>query len=321
MKTKKKFGDIRTGVIGVGSMGQHHARILNEISNLCGVSDVNEEQGYKISKKYSTQYFSKYEDLIKKADFLVVAVPTFLHKEVSEKIIESGKHLLIEKPLAKSINESQAILDKLKNSKSKLSVGHIERFNDTTIYAKANLVKGNWGEPIVFSATRYSLFPDRITDVGVLFDLTIHDVDMISYLANSKAKRVFALGSNRKHKDFEDNISLIIDYENGCRGVCQTSWLSPVKVRKLEISTDTNLIVLDHLSKEVEVLDLNSELGNKTNKEKLKITNSLENELMGSLEVIKNRKGMIVSGEEAIESIKIVEAAHISMVKGSVIDI
>ena len=108
------------------------------------------------------------------------------------------------------------------------------------ISTAAGIKNQEWGKPITFSAIRYSPFPHRISDVGVLFDLTIHDVDIICYLAESRATRVFTSGNKFTNTEHEDNITLIIDFENGCRGICQTSWLTPIKMRTLEITTDTN---------------------------------------------------------------------------------
>ena len=124
-----RFKNLNTGVIGVGSMGQNHARIYSEISNLVAVSDPNKEQGLKIAKKFGAKWYENYEDLLSKVDAVSISVPTFLHKDIAEKVAAAQVHILVEKPLASNKKEAERIIEISKKHNVVLGVGHVERHN------------------------------------------------------------------------------------------------------------------------------------------------------------------------------------------------
>ena len=130
----KKYKNLKTGVIGVGSMGQNHARVYNEISNLVAVSDLNFEHGKEISERFDTNFFEDYRDMFPEVDAISVAVPTSLHLDVACSALQAGVHVLVEKPLAASIEESKNIIRTAKKFERVLSVGHIERHNPVVQY-------------------------------------------------------------------------------------------------------------------------------------------------------------------------------------------
>ena len=245
--------NIRTGVIGVGSMGQNHARIYSEISNLIAVSDVDKKQGLKISQRYSVDYFEDYTEMLNGVDAVTIAVPTIYHKEVIKVVAEAGVHILVEKPLAPSLSDANLILSYLKSSNIIFTVGHIERHNPVVRYAKEEIEKGKWGKIITMSSKRVSLLPERIKDVGVIFDLGIHDLDIIRYLSGSEVKSIKSLGGYSENKVMEDHASIIMEFKNGIKGMCEVSWLTPMKVRKLSITCSKAYVVLDFMEQTVDV--------------------------------------------------------------------
>ena len=183
--------NIKTGVIGVGSMGQNHVRIYDEVSNLIAVSDVDKKQGLRLSKRYNADYFADYADMLGKVDAVTIAVPTIYHEEVVERVANAGVHILVEKPLAPSVSNAKSMLTKAEMANIVLSVGHIERHNPVIKYAKEKILEGEWGKVITMSSKRVSLFPERIKDVGVIFDLSIHDLDILCYLSSSNPKSIY----------------------------------------------------------------------------------------------------------------------------------
>ena len=132
MLTKK----VKTGVIGVGSMGKNHARVYKEISDLIGVADPDERQGKEVASKFGVEYFSDYRELLELVDAVSIATPTFTHKEIAEVVFSSGTHALVEKPLAGSIADSNAIIRSAMEANRILAVGHIERFNEAIRFSK-----------------------------------------------------------------------------------------------------------------------------------------------------------------------------------------
>ena len=165
-------------------------------------------------------------------------------------------HMLIEKPLASSVEEANQIVSIAKKHNIVLSVGHIERHNPVIKEAKKRLDEDSWGSILTLSAKRFSSYPARISDVGVIHDLTIHDVDIISYLAEATPKTVFAIGDKSKSKDFLDYVNLVMKFD-GKLGLCETNWLTPMKVRELSLTTSKYYVSINYLEQKITVLSSN----------------------------------------------------------------
>ena len=307
--------EIRTGVIGVGSMGQHHARIFNEISNLVGVSDLNEDIGNKVASRFGVKYFKNYEEMIDKIDAVTISVPTKVHRLIAENVIHKKKHLLIEKPLAGSLEESQKILSLANKEDIILAVGHVERYNPVVSFVKTRLSNGEWGKLISTNSKRLSSFPARILDVGVVFDLFIHDIDIISHIVNSPISSLYAKSLKIKAAN-EDYASLIISHDSGVISNFETTWHSPVKKRSLQILTTKFLIDIDYSNQSI-ILSRPGE----DNFDSIEVPkkNPLKLELLDFLESIVENRLPLVSGHDGIEAVRYTEAAVYSSKKNKVI--
>ena len=314
----KKFENIRTGVIGVGSMGQNHSRVLSEISNLVAVSDVNPEQGKSIATRFGVDYYKNFEDLIQKVDAVSIAVPTQYHKVVSKKCAEAGVSVLIEKPLAGNLEDAKEIVSHSRKYNNKLAVGHIERHNPVINYAKKAIVKGEWGNVISMSSKRVSKFPERVKDVGVIFDLAIHDLDILRYLANCDFKDIKAIGGSIEYPDKEDHVNVLVHFENGISAICEASWLSPLKVRKLSITCSKAYVELDYMDQSVKIYSsiINSDNGSNLWKLESEITEktiNLEREEPLKLELVDflnshlNNESPLVDGESGVRAVEMAE--------------
>ena len=328
---KRKYKDIRTGVIGVGSMGQNHARIYDDISNLVAVSDVNKDQGSKVAKRFGVDWYGDYIEMLDKVDAVTVAVPTSMHLEVCQKVAESGVSLIVEKPLAKNLEEAQGMVQLSKKYDVTMAVGHIERHNPVIKLAKDKLSNGDWGELITLNSRRVSNFPERIHDVGVLFDLLIHDLDISNYLVDSKVFSVFSAGG-KKRAEHEDFANVLLNFSNGVVSVSEANWLTPMKMRKLGLTTSRNYIELDYQDQTVTLfsskyIDVN--LGNlyKSNIEHYSENLPLKREeplLLELLDFLKSYEGNInplVTIEDGFDVITISEAALTSLKNNKVIKI
>ena len=186
-----KLSEIRTGVIGVGSMGQNHARVYNEISHLIGTYDLDTTQNSKISSRLGVKAFKHLDEFFSEVDAITIAVPTIYHKEIALMALERGVHVLVEKPLTNTIADSVELVEAFDKSSIKLAVGHIERHNGVVKLTKEKLESGLWGDLISITARRFSNYPNRISDVGVILDLSIHDIDVLNYLIPSKYVYIF----------------------------------------------------------------------------------------------------------------------------------
>ena len=328
--SEKEFGEIRTGVIGVGSMGQNHARVYNEISNLVAVADTDRIQGQKIANRFGIEWYEDYRDMLDMVDAVTVAVPTSLHRKVIEIISKEGVNILVEKPIAGSVEDAEFILDSVSKAGIILAVGHIERYNPVIRSAKEYIDSGELGKIITLSAKRLSSYPSRIRDVGVLFDLTIHDVDIIRYLSNSKIKNIYANGGNLIDEMYEDHVILAMEFDDNTFGLCETNWLTPMKVRELCITTDSAFININTLKQEMIIskseygeidqsnlfkvpINLKEENINLEKQEPLKI------ELQDFLSSLKKGKEPLVGGSDGLEAVRIVEAGLKSLKNGQVV--
>ena len=313
---KKLYHELRTGVIGAGSMGKNHIRLLNEISNLVAVVDTDEKQGLAVASKYGIPFFKDYYDIIGKVDAVSIVVPTLFHSKVSQDLMLNGINVLVEKPLADSVTAASSIVECSNEETVILGVGHVERYNPAVTAAKKFLVKAK-EKILTLSAKRMSPYPSRITDVGVMMDLTIHDIDIISYFAASNPISVYATGKNYCNPSHEDFVNLIINYDNGVRGICQTSWLSPTSTRKLEIITPNNLIKLDFMSKNLHFIS--KKAPHVEESVPVGELEPLREELIDFLSSVSSKRQPLVTGQEGLNAVRIAQAGLKSIKEGIIV--
>ena len=319
------FLDIRTGVIGVGSMGQNHARILNDISNLIGVADTNEEQGKRVAGNLGVKWYKDYNTMLEDVDAVSIVVPTNMHRLIADDVIDKGLHLLVEKPLSRTVKDAQAITEHAKEKNIVLSVGHIERFNPVVQYVKKALSEKKWGDLISISARRVSPYPARISDVGVIFDLSIHDLDILCYLCDSTPKSIYCSGGTFKSVKHEDHVSIVVNFDSGITGLCETSWLTPMKIRALTLTCSTHYIEVDYIQQSIEISESNfleinyenlysSPIEFKKQKIILPKIEPLKTELIDFLYSIKSGKNPLVTGLDGVKAVKMAQEALDSLI-------
>jgi len=309
------IGKIRTGVIGAGLMGQNHARVYSEISNLVGISDVDEEQGNLVAKRFGVEFYKDYRQMLSSVDAVTIAVPTILHREVAEEVASCGVNLLVEKPLAGDVKDAQAIISSAEKNGVILSVGHIERHNPVVSFLHKALKVGKWGNLVNMSARRVSRYPFRVKDIGVVHDLAVHDLDIMRYLSGGEINRVNAFGGSMESPNGDiDYASIILEFDNGILGHCDVSWLTPMKIRELVLTFNKAYVVADYMKQEVKVyqssiaappsnlykVDHDVKLDN-INLEKKE---PLKQELLNFLKSINQEEQLIVTGNDGLEVVK-----------------
>jgi UDP-N-acetylglucosamine 3-dehydrogenase len=292
---------LRVGVVGVGTMGQHHVRVYTEIDNceLVGIFDKDAERAKEIASKYGTKTFGSLEDLIKiHPDAVSIAVPTSLHKEVAIKFLKEGIACLIEKPISATIEDAQEIIDAAEESGTVLMVGHIERFNPAVLKLKDLITKGELGNVLVLSARRVGPQAPRIMDVGIIIDLATHDIDVVRFLIGREPKEIYArYGSYHWHK--EDYALILLDFEKTIACI-EANWFTPYKVRTL-IATGTNAIAnLNYIDQTIEINSSKvRQIVEVNKKEPLKV------ELEHFIECVREGKRPLVDGYEGLKNLKI----------------
>ncbi|MGB9691234.1 MAG: Gfo/Idh/MocA family oxidoreductase [Candidatus Sumerlaeaceae bacterium] len=301
---------IRVGVVGVGHLGQHHARVYAELENceLVGVADVDARAAQKIAKQYKTSAYTDYRELLGRVDACSIVVPTVLHYEIARDFLESGVHVLVEKPITSNVEQAQALINLAREKQRILQVGHIERFN-TAIMRLKQIVRN----PAFIEAHRLGPYDPRVKDVGVVLDLMIHDLDIILQLVNAPVTYLEAAGVGI-YGDKEDIANARIHFENGCIANLTASRVTPVRKRKIRVFQRNAYIAIDYIEQDVEIYRRihtpNAPPGTPTvtivrTKETLKRQEPLKLELQHFLECIERGTEPMVKGEHARDALEL----------------
>ncbi|GAB5401450.1 MAG: Gfo/Idh/MocA family oxidoreductase [Aureisphaera sp.] len=243
---------LKAGVLGAGHLGKIHLKLLNQSNKyeLIGFFDADTEASQKISEEFGYKSFSSLEALIDACDVVDVVTPTIFHFEVAEKVIRAGKHLFIEKPITQTVEEAEKLLALAKEFNVKGQVGHVERFNPAFM-----AVRDKFENPMFIEAHRLAEFNPRGTDVPVVLDLMIHDIDAILSVVKSDVKSVSASGVS-VISETPDIANARIEFQNGCVANLTASRISMKKMRKARFFQRDAYISVDFLEKKCEVVKM-----------------------------------------------------------------
>ena len=314
-------GPVRVGVVGVGSMGQNHARVYSEIAELVGVVDADSETAKRVASRLECAVYGDVKDLIEAGvEAASVAVPTHQHRRVAMELIEAGVPILVEKPLAPSLKEAREIVETADTAGLTVAAGHVERHNPVVAFAKSALESGEFGDLVTVSARRVSNFPTRVRDVGVIMDLGIHDVDVLRYIVGEEVESVYASGGRRIHEKFEDHATILLNFANGVTGFVEVSWLTPMRVRKFAMTCSKNFVEADYTEQSVLISSATLESYDPsdlyrvsfhydTRQVAVQKEEPLKRELQDFLAAVKDKRDPLVSGFDAIETLRVCEAA------------
>lgn len=233
---------IKAGVAGTGSMGRNHARVYSMLENveLTAIYDQDIERAKAVADEFGGVAVSSLEELAKLTQGVSVAVPTVAHRDVGCRLMELGCDVLMEKPIANSLDDARALIEVSHKEDRILQIGHIERFNPVMRSLEKKL-----NEPKFIEAHRLSPFPNRSMDIGVVLDVMIHDLEIILHLVKSPIESVDAVGVNvLTHR--EDIANARIRFENGCVANITASRISPEKMRKLRVFQGDCYLSLDY---------------------------------------------------------------------------
>lgn len=246
---------MRVAVIGVGSMGVHHARIYSELPDvkLVAVADTDPQRAKAVAARYGARPYTDYRRMLEKErpDAVSVAVPTALHESVGLDALEAGAHVLIEKPIAATPEGARRLISRAHELGRQLMVGHVVRFNPAMQALKCKLEAGELGRVFQIFCRRIGPFPVRIRDVGVVVDLAPHDLDVMRFLLGSEPTRIYAETEQRIHTEHEDLLWGVLRFPEGVVGVLELNWLTPVKVRETIVLGERGMFRVDDLSQDL----------------------------------------------------------------------
>jgi len=245
---------LKTGVFGTGHLGKFHLNNWKEIegAELVGFFDPDDSTAAEVSAKYNLRRFTSVDELLDACDAADIIAPTSFHFDLCKAAITKGKHVFVEKPLAHTIDEAKELVKLAKEANIKFQVGHVERFNPAFL-ALRNMQL----EPMFIEVHRLAQFNPRGTDVSVILDLMIHDIDIILSLVKSNVKNIYANGV-AVMSDTPDIANVRIEFDNSCVANLTSSRISMKKMRKMRLFQKDAYIGIDFLEKKTEVIRLNT---------------------------------------------------------------
>ncbi len=317
------MNNIKIGVIGTGHLGKIHTKLLKEVENceLIGIYDVDTEKANAVGSEFDVKVFDSVDELLSNINAVSIVASTSAHYEIVKSAFEKGVHVFVEKPITSTIQQAEEVVALSKEKDLVLQVGHIERFNPALVSLEKYEL-----EPKFIQTDRLALFNPRGTDVAVVLDLMIHDIDIILSLVNSEVKSINASGV-AVVSDHVDIANTRIVFENGAVANVTASRISQKKMRKMRIFQRDAYISLDFTTGTSEVFRLLEPQDENVNKfmnfgeigvgEKKKVLvyenpekpelNALKHELQLFINAITNGERPVVSGEDGLKALKVAE--------------
>jgi predicted dehydrogenase len=291
---------LRVGVVGVGHIGSNHARLYSEIPGVdfTAIYDVDPARANSISKKFRATVANSLDKFAELVDAASIATPTSAHHEIAVKLLQRGKHLLVEKPITENPQDATELAELAARNRLIMQVGHVERFNPVLSALEARLT-----HPRFIEAHRLSPYPNRSTDIGVVLDLMIHDLEIILHLVRSPVQSIDAVGIPVLSKG-EDIANARIRFENGCVANVTSSRISPERMRKIRVFQEDAYLSLDYEKQAGEIY--RREQG-KITREKVPIERGepLQQQLVSFIECASTGREPRVSGFQATAALEL----------------
>mgnify|MGYP004479058907 FL=1 len=240
---------VNISLIGVGRMGQFHLNVISQINsiNLTGIYDADENHLNEVSNKYNINKFNSLDEAIDNSDAVIIASPTKYHFEIAKKALEKGRHVLVEKPMTETYIQAKELQEIVNKKNLILQVGHVERFNGA-VQELHHIIE----KPYLIEARRLAPFTPRITDVGVVFDIMIHDLDIVTSLVKKPVIR-FSASGRRVRTNNEDIASALLEFEDETIATISASRITQEKIRTLAISTEDAYFILDYATQDITI--------------------------------------------------------------------
>jgi predicted dehydrogenase len=251
------MSDLAVGIIGLGRMGTYHLETWERIegAQVVGVAEPNEAVARERIGRRPIAHFSDYRELIKRRDVDAISLtaPSQQHAHIAMEVIAAGKHLLVEKPIATTLEDGLRMAAAARQAGVKLMVGHVERFNPAVGKLAELIADGRIGQVFRVHATRVGPMPGRIQDAGVAIDLATHDLDIMQFVLGRDITRIYAEGAQCAHPTQEDMIACLLRFgaDNGPMGVLDVNWLTPEKRREITVIGELGMLSASYLTQDV----------------------------------------------------------------------
>jgi predicted dehydrogenase len=291
---------LKVGVAGVGHIGREHARVYSQLGNaeFVGVYDIDSDISQRLAQQHNVRRFAGLAEMAAEVDAVTIATPTNTHYQIATQFLQAGRHVLVEKPITDDVGQARELVALAHEKNAVLQVGHIERFNPALQALEEKLT-----HPKFIEAHRLSPYPGRSTDIGVVLDLMIHDLEVILHLVKSKITSVDAVGVAVLSKG-EDIANARIRFANGCVANLTTSRISPEKMRKIRVFQDDAYLSLDYQNQAGEIY---RKIGPQITREKIQVQKDepLKLELASFVDCALARRTPVVSGAQAAAALDV----------------
>lgn len=313
-------------------MGQNHARVAAELGALAAIIELSPELAARAARTHAVSVVSDLAQLPPEVEGVIIATPTAAHAPLTIAALNRGLHVLVEKPIAPSLQAGQAMIDLANGRGLVLAVGHVERHNPVVRWAKETLDAGQVGQLLSMSSRRVSSFPGRIRDVGCVLDIGIHEIDAALYMVGSSPQAVYARGGSHKAKGFEDHIVLQIGFANGISATIEANWLTPRRIRQATLTCTEGLLEFDYMAQTAMVsrssyapgagpADYNPAVESDVRQFTMRRQEPLRNEIQDFVDAVEKHRAPLVPGSAGLQALRVAEAALASLKTGKAIEL
>lgn len=307
-------------VIGTGFWGKNHARVYKELkeTELLAVCDINTKRAKIVAEEFGAKPYTDAGKLLKRKDINAVSICTFSTSlgKVALKALRAGKHVLIEKPMARNVKEAEKVLETAQNKGLQVTVGFLMRLIPGIQEIRKQIENRKIGDLVCATAKRVSQWPERIGDVGVVKDLAIHDIDITRYLFGEDPIAVYAKIGKMKHRKFEDYAQIMLTFKGNRNAFIESNWLTPYKTRILIVTGSEAIMKLDYITQE-----LTREDAEKTIQPRIPWQEPLRLELQRFADCLLKNNQPFITGMDGLKALRIAEAALKSSTTGKVVKI
>ncbi len=301
-------------VIGVGHLGQHHVRLAATIpeAKLVGVADLDLARARKLGEQYETRSFADPLDLVGQVKAVIISTPTPAHYALAKEFLSRGVHCFVEKPLTEKVEQAEELIDLARQKDLILQVGHVERFNPAVV----EMAKQS-DDPVFIEANRLGPYDPRVSHIGVVLDLMIHDIDIVLALVKDKVTKIEALGA-KVLSDHEDIVKVTLFFSRGCRADLTASRVSLKRFRKIRLFQKNAYMSLDYAESSLKIFrkkktPVTSLLDLSISRPRFKKEEPLLVELRHFVQCVREGKAPMVSGEHGRDALEIALAIRKSM--------
>ena len=304
---------MKVAQIGTGGWGKNHARILSQLGVLSAICDSDRDRSKEFGEKFSVNHYDSVDSLLNSEQFdaAFVCTPTSTHSAIASQLIQSNKHVFVEKPMTYLSEDGKDLVELAKKNHVILSCGYIERFNPAVGIVKDFVKSKKYGELVLLEFHRENRMPLHIKDVGIIYDTSVHDIDTAVWLFDDTPEVVFARAGKIKH-EHEDFASIMLGFKDNKVAIISSNWITPTKIRKFNAVCTEGIISSDFISQEIIVKTTNS-----TQKPEHEKHEPLLLEIQNFLGAIEGKNDLTVKAEQALNVTKIAEAALLSSQNGA----